>query len=222
LRSRGVNRLDNFILTHGDSRYIGGAALVLKNFPAHHVLTSSVRQRSPAYRQISGRLAETPAKRCLVNRGDSIDPWKILHPEASDNFSQADDVAVILGGEIHGTRVLLLSDLGKAGQAALLGRDLDLRADIVVAGMPNHGEPITDPVLDAIRPKIIILCSADFPVTKRPGKKLRERLERRGVPIIYAHESGAVTFVFGPRGWDLRTMSGVRLHGHPEANPGDN
>jgi competence protein ComEC len=219
LRSRGVNHLDNFLLTHGDSRYIGGAELVLKNFPPRQALTSSVRQRSHAYRQITGRLAATPGKRCPINRGDSIGAWKVLHPDGSDNFSQADDAAVILRAEIHGARVLLFSDLGKAGQAALLARDLDLSADIVVAGMPNHGEPLGDPVLAAIRPKVIILCSTDYPATKRPGKKLRERLERRGVPIIYTHASGAVTFTFGPRGWDLRTMNGVHLRGQRETNP---
>jgi len=52
----------------------------------------------------------------------------------------AGDAALVLRGDVHGTRILLLSDLSRAGQSELLARTNDLRADIVVAGLPDEGE----------------------------------------------------------------------------------
>jgi hypothetical protein len=43
----------------------------------------------------------------------------------------------------------MLSDLGRAGQSVLLECTNDLRADIVVAGLPNEGEPLCDVLIVA-------------------------------------------------------------------------
>ena len=69
----------------------------------------------------------------------------------------------MLLGNFSGARVLLLSDLGRDGQSALLARTNDLRADIVIAGLPNEGEPLCDALLDAIQPKVIVIADSEFP-----------------------------------------------------------
>ena len=43
---------------------------------------------------------------------------------------------ILSSGVIGGQRILLLSDLGRPGQDALLQRTPDLRADIVITGLP--------------------------------------------------------------------------------------
>ena len=42
---------------------------------------------------------------------------------------------------------MLLSDLGRPGQNALLDQGIDLGADIVVTGLPDKGEPLCDALL---------------------------------------------------------------------------
>jgi beta-lactamase superfamily II metal-dependent hydrolase len=77
-----------------------------------------------------------------------------LSPAATNTFPRADDNTLVLLGNFPGAKVLLLSDLGRAGQSALLGRTNDLRADIVVAGLPNEGEPLCKALIDAVQPKL--------------------------------------------------------------------
>jgi beta-lactamase superfamily II metal-dependent hydrolase len=137
--------------------------------------------------------------------------WTVLHPAADDDFPRADAGALVLRGDFSGTRVLLLSDLDRAGQDALLARDRDLRADIVVAGLPEEGEPLCDALLDAIRPRMIVIADSDLPATRRAGPALRSRLERRGTPVLYTGNSGAVTVDLHNGHWEVRAMDGTRV-----------
>ena len=211
LRAQGVNGLNQLLLTHGDLRRVGGTAFVEKNFAVKQIATSSISFRSPAYREIVARLAQTPERWRKLNCGDELGAWKILHPQPTDKFPQADDGALVLLGNIGQTRVLLLSDLGRPGQNALLERNKDLRADIVVAGLPEQTEPLGDALLDAVQPQLIVIADSEFPATKRASTKLRERLGRRNIPVIYTREVGGVKFVFRSGEWKMTASDGKKI-----------
>ncbi|MCX8090166.1 MAG: ComEC/Rec2 family competence protein [Verrucomicrobiae bacterium] len=210
LAARGVNRIKHLILTHGDLRCFGGLELLDAELPVQNVLVSEQRFRSARYRELVGRL-ESSGRIRQLNRGETLGSWRVLHPQAGDRFSAADDGALVLLGAVHGTRVLLLSDLGAAGQAKLLEREPELRADIVIAGLPERSEALSDSLLAAVQPRVVIVADSEYPATHRAGAGLRERLGRRNVPVLYTRETGAVTLTFGPGRWRLRTHSGVEL-----------
>jgi competence protein ComEC len=205
-----VNSLNRLLLTHGDLRHIGGAEGISRDFSARQIVTSPVRFRSPAYRGIMQTLERAPDRWRKVNCNDEIGSWTVLHPQPADNFPQADDNALVLRGTFHGTRVLLLSDLGQLGQNALLERIPDLRADIVIAGLPAESEPLCDTLLDAVQPELIIIADSEYPANRRAGAKLRERLAQKGIPVIYTR-TGAATITVRRTGWELTTMDGQRL-----------
>ncbi len=211
LHAQGVNRLPQLALTQGDLRDIGGAQPLCELFSVGQVVTSPVKFRSSVYRQTIAALDQTPDRHKIVSRGGSIGAWTVLYPAATNNFSQADDNSLVLKGEIHGVKILLLSDLGRPGQEALLQNTNDLHADIVVTGMPEKTEPLCDALLDAIQPKVIIVADSEFPATKRASPALRERLAQRKILVICTRKSGAVTIVTRPRGWELRAMDGTQI-----------
>ena len=104
---------------------------------------------------------------------------------------------------------MLLSDLGRDGQEELLGRGVDLKADVVVAGLPDRGEPLSDALLEAVEPRLIIVADSEFPATRRAPWGLRERLRRHGIPVVYGREAGAMTLVIGTRGLRIESRSGA-------------
>ncbi len=179
LRGQGVNRLPNLLLTHGDVRHAGGIEVIAEQFFPEQITTSSVRSRSASYRAVTDKIESAPQRWRQVNRSDTLAGWKVLHPEATDHFAQGDDNVVVLRGEFHGARILLLSDLGKLGQRSLLEREKDLRADIVIAGLPTQGEPLNEALLDAIQPRVIIIQDSEYPANRRASRALRERLAQR-------------------------------------------
>ncbi len=211
LRAQGVNRLPGLVLTHGSSQHIGGAQTLDALFPARAVWTSPVRFRSPGYRRAVQQFNRTPGKLHTVSRGDHLGPWTILHPEPPDHSPQANDNALVLLGRFQGVRVLLLSNLGRPGQNALLERGCDLKADIVVTGLPAASEALGEDLLDAVQPRVIIVADSDYPASARATPKLRERLAQRNVPVLYTRSDGAATLELGRGRWKIRTMSGVRL-----------
>ena len=220
LQAQGVNRLPALILTHGDLRHIGGAGLIAEMFHAKAVLISPVRFRSPAYRQLTQEFEHTPQWVQRISSGNQLGSWTVLHPSDGDRFGQGDDGSLVFSGNFRGSRVLLLSDLGRAGQNALLERTPDLRADIVVTGLPSQGEPLSEALLDAIQPCLIVVADSEFPASERAGAKLRERLAQRNTPVIYTRSAGTATIEFRRSGWEVRAMNGVRFKsGGPGSKP---
>ncbi|MCW5555617.1 MAG: ComEC/Rec2 family competence protein [Verrucomicrobiae bacterium] len=213
LRAQGVNRLPRLALTHGDLRHVGGAEGFSELFQVGEVITSPARFRSPAYRRIIAALGDSPRNHRTLNRGDELGPWSVLHPAADDTFTQADDAALVLLGNFHRVRVLLLSDLGRSGQEALMNRYEDLRADIVVTGLPAQSEPICNPLLELIQPHVVIVADTEFPATERAKPALRQRIDALGIPVIYTRTNGAVTLKIRPKGWKLESPAGGWLAG---------
>jgi beta-lactamase superfamily II metal-dependent hydrolase len=191
--------------------------MVADLFSAKRVYVSPARFRSAPYRKILADFNRTPGLVLTLSCNDHVGPWTVLHPAPSDQFPQADDDCLVLAGTFGGTRVLLLSDLGRAGQNALLARTNELRADIVVTGIPVQTEPIGDALLDAIQPRVIIVADSEFPPTARASAKLHDRLGRRQATVIYTRQAGAATLVLRGGKWELRTMSGLRITNNDNA-----
>ncbi len=211
LRAQGVNHLSHLVLTHGDVRHVGGAEEISRAFAVRQVLLNEARFRSPIYRRLTECFRGSSEKVQTFQRGDHLGPWTVLHPEASAAFPQADDGAAVLRSAIDGTRLLLLSDLGKTGQNLLMQRESDLHADIVVSGLPAQAEPLADALIEAIRPKVIIITDAERPAPERASGRLQARLARHRVPVFYTRETGAITLEFRRDRWRLTTMSGRTL-----------
>ncbi|HEY2084257.1 MAG TPA: ComEC/Rec2 family competence protein, partial [Verrucomicrobiae bacterium] len=210
LQAQGVDSLPRVVLTHGAEGQIGGFKNLQTQVTIGKVVTSAVRFRSPAYREVIQFLERSPGWQQVVNCGDKFSNWTVLHPGGMNSFPHADDNPLVLRGEFSGTRILLLSNLGRPGQEALLERCTDLGADIVVAGLPEENEPLKDALLEAINPRLIIIADSELPAKQRASRALRERLEKRGVPVLCTSEMGAVKISLRGNGWEATTVDGLR------------
>jgi ComEC/Rec2-related protein len=216
LRAQGVNKIPRLILTEGDSQNCGGAELLDQLFGVGELWTSPAHFRSSAYNEIISKFEKRgpPQESCrkILNCGQTVGCWQMLWPPATNNFPRADDASLVLLGNFSGARILLLSDLSRAGQSGLLSRTNDLRADIVIAGLPNEGEPLCDAFIDATQPKIIVIVDSEFPANRRASRELKERLAQSKIPVIYTRDSGAVTILVNKIVWQLRTMDGQKFN----------
>jgi ComEC/Rec2-related protein len=208
LRAQGVNKIPRLVLTEGDLKNVGGAQALDELFSIGELWTSNVKFRSAAYRDAVAAFERPPPRHKLLNFGDTVGCWQVLFPDATTNFAKADDRPLVLLGKFHGTKVLLLSDLDRAGQSDLLALTNDLRFDIVVAGLPTEGEPMCAALIEAIQPKVIVIADSEFPATRRASRALKERLRQTEIPVIYTRTAGAVKIATDKSGWKLQTMDG--------------
>ena len=72
-------------------------------------------------------------------------------------------------------------------------------------------EPLSDPLLDRVQPRLIVVQDLEFPVSERCRPKARDRLAKRNVPVIYTSSAGSVTIEFRGRTWGLRAMNGIKI-----------
>ncbi len=211
LRAQGVNHLPRLILTTAEVDSCGGAAHLNQLLRIDALFTSDARARSKIYRDFVDDYDQQRRSHQTLHFQDTVAGWSVLHPGPPDPFTHADDHALVLRGTFFGTTILLLSDLSREGQSALLNRTNDLRAEVVVASPPLQGEPLCAPLLQAIRPHLIIITDGEYPIPRRAGAGLKARLAATGIPVIYTRACGAVTLVARPGSWEASSMAGEKF-----------
>jgi len=209
LRAQGFNRLSRLALTEGRLPNYGGALSLDAAFKIKELWTSPAHFRSPGYRDTMAAFETPPSRHHCFETETNTDVWRLLQPSSTDNSSRADDQALVLLGNIRGTKIILLSNLSPTGQSTLLAKTNNLSADILISGLPDNGEPACDELIAACKPKTIIITDAEFPAKARASPQLRERLAHCGVPVIYTREAGAVTIAIKDTAWKIRTMNRV-------------
>ena len=105
-------------------------------------------------------------------------------------------------------------------QNALLERHPDLRADIVIAGLPSMDEPVCDGLIQAVKPQWVIIADSEVPVSRRAPAKCRERLLRQcGGRALFCSDTGALALVFSASGWRVEDASGQPVELAPRRAP---
>src|SRR5262245_56480258 len=213
LHLAGVNRLTGLVLTHGDSQHIGGFTQLLRDFPGVRVIDNPAPDRSLIHRQLS-RIMSGLERRGLkpdkLAAGDNFHLSRdavahVLFPPHGFAGATADDQALVIRLIIaQGTSVLFMSDNGGETERALLSNGSDLRSDIVVKGQYHSGISGSGPFLDAVRPRLIIATSTEFPEHERISEQWAEQLRARGIKLFRQDETGAVQLTFSGNEWNAR------------------
>ena len=204
LHSRGIDRLDGLLLSHGDSLHIGGASGVLDEFRPRRVLDNGAPDRS----SIHGALFKNRPPPERVKRGDlfTCSPRvcaRILYPVAGLKAKAADDQTLVVQLVIDNRwRVLLVSDSGLKTEEALLALPNEkLRSDILIKGQHYSGLSGSSAFLDAVQPQLIVATSRDFPARERIRDDWARFVRERGIELLRQDQSGAVKLEFFRDHW---------------------
>ncbi|MCA1657699.1 MAG: ComEC/Rec2 family competence protein [Verrucomicrobiaceae bacterium] len=208
LRSRGVNRLDGLLLTHGDATHIGGAGAVMQAFRPRHLVDSPSPDRSIVHRRLIAESAERSIPRKLVVAGDEFPLSKrvtarTLFPPHDFRGKIADDQALVVQLFLPGDRrVLLMSDSGEATERSLLDRHADLRSDLLIKGQHHSGASGSTDFLEAVQPQAIIASAREPAENQRIKEDWAEMLKRRGIKLLRQDKTGAVSVRFFNDHWE--------------------
>jgi ComEC/Rec2-related protein len=209
----GVNRLTGLVLTHGDSQHIGGIMQLLTDFPRVRVLDNPAPDRSVIHRRLSRIVSEVGGrgrKPLELAAGDNFDLSRdaiahILFPPRGFAGATADDQALIIRlSTAPGTSVLFMSDNGVESERTLLSNASNLQSDILLKGQHSSGISGSAPFLDAVRPRLIIATSREFPEHERISEQWAEQLRVRGIKLFRQDETGAVELNFSNQEWTAR------------------
>lgn len=196
LGTRGINRLEDAIAAAGETRFAGGWPGLFEAVPVEAWWTGPEGRTGGALRiaHDAAHAHGIPVRRLLAGR--RVGPWEVLWPPLDAPGIRSDDQALVLKGMIGGVNCCVIPSLNPDAQARLLQQAGDrLKSDLVIAGMPGRGEPLTPGLLSVLRPRAVVILAGDRPATHRVPKAIRVRL-RNAVPdgaVWFTDEMGAVT-----------------------------
>lgn len=213
LKAQGVNRLGTLVLTHGDVRHVGGAVAVAEQWRPERVLASPLRFRSGPYRAVVTALRERHPDRwrTVVEGERGVEGLDIWYPAPGDTASRADDGCLVVGVAPGGTRVLLVSDLGAIAQERLMTRRPELRAEIVVCGLADRGEPVREALLERWGTRLLIVADAAQPAAAKATDAVKERWRRGPAEVWFTSDTGSVEIRWRGGGYGVFDARGVRL-----------
>jgi len=197
-------RLDQLVLSHGDSDHTGGAAAVLAQQPGARV-SGSIDAGHPLQ---ALRLVQP----CVAGqrwRWDGVD-FEMLHPApelppAAGAASRPNARSCVLrvqaqglAGASAGRAALLAGDIERAQELALVAAGAPLAADLLL--VPHHGSRTSssDTFLDAVRPSVALVQAGWRNRFGHPAAEVRERYRTRGAALVQ-------TAVCGAAGWSSAT-----------------
>jgi len=209
LRSRGINRLDGLLVTHGDSRHVGGALGAINDFQPRLLADSVLRDRSPTRRDLHDELHRRGIPKGLYERGDRLRigdraTLRVLYPPAGLRRSVADDMALVVQLQTGEARALFMSDAGFATEQWLLENEPDLRSDLLIKGQHTKDLSGTPDFLARVQPQAVI-CSAlaygERPETLDPWV---QDAAARGITVFRQDRTGAVRVEIRESGFEVR------------------
>jgi competence protein ComEC len=195
LRNLRVDKIDMLMVSHSDSDHAAGRTGLLNEFSARQLWSGTPEQ-------LSGPESFLPCREGMQWRWDGV-IFKVLSP---DNATYASDnnrgcVVLVDAGK---KRVLLTGDIEKEVENKILGRGIDISADILLA--PHHGSKTSSSpgFLDAVNASTIVVSSGFHNRFRHPAERIVERYEERGAVVLNTAELGAVRLRLSAEGIDIQ------------------
>ena len=197
LRALG-ERLDLLVLSHRDTDHTGGAAAVLAQQPQARLLGSIEADHALQ--------ALRPAEPCVAGqrwRWDGV-LFEVLHPPRAGADApnggrppKSNAMSCVLrieakeGSSAGGAVALLVGDIERAQEQALVGSGAALAADLLL--VPHHGSKSSSspPFLEAVRPRTALVQAGYRNRFGHPAPEVALRYQQRGITLVQSPQCGA-------------------------------
>jgi competence protein ComEC len=182
LAGRGVNRLDELVISHADLDHAGGVSSLVRDLPV-----ASLRV---------GEALDGPAvaQRCSAGtswRADGI-AFEFLYPDANSDVS-GNDASCVLQVSAGSHRLLLTGDIEGAAEAELLRSGKLQAVDVVI--VPHHGSRTSSSpsFVRALDTDLAIISAGFGNRWGLPHVEVVERWRASGAEVLTTAGSGAIS-----------------------------
>lgn len=205
LKSRGVDKIDQLILTNTDKEHVGDLLEVTKAFHVGEILVS---KGSLAQKDFVAELEASQTEVRSVTAGENLPIFgsylEVLSPRQIGDGNRDD--SLVLYGKLLDKHFLFTGNLEEKREKDLLKQYPDLDVDVLKAG--QHGaKTSSNPVfLEKLKPEITLISVGKSNRAKLPHQETLIRLESIKSKIYRTDQQGAIRF----KGWNSWRIETVR------------
>ena len=205
LKSRGVDKIDQLILTNTDKEHVGDLLEVTKAFHVGEILVS---KGSLTQKEFVAELEASQTKVRSVTAGENLPIFgSQLEVLSSRQIGDGDrDGSLILYGKLLDKHFLFTGNLKEKGEKDLLKQYPDLEVDVLKAGQHGAKTSSNPTFLEKIKPEITLISVGKNNLAKLPHQETLTRLETIKSKIYRTDQQGAIRF----KGWNSWQIESVR------------
>ena len=205
LKSRGVDKIDQLILTNTDKEHVGDLLEVTKAFHVGEILVS---KGSLTQKEFVAELEASQTKVRSVTAGENLPIFgSQLEVLSSRQIGDGDrDGSLILYGKLLDKHFLFTGNLKEKGEKDLLKQYPDLEVDVLKAGQHGAKTSSNPTFLEKIKPEITLISVGKNNLAKLPHQETLTRLESIKSKIYRTDQQGAIRF----KGWNSWRIETVR------------
>jgi competence protein ComEC len=202
LKSRGIKKIDHFVLTHSHEDHIGGAAAILDTFEVDTVYmakpTSGTQPTTKVYINLLKSIKEKGIACVFVSPEDQFVCGKfqfhVLGP--IDQYEDSNDQSIVLRAVYNKVSFLFKGDQESGAEKDLVERYGNKLKSTVYA-VSHHGSSSSSSktLLDVVRPKYAVISCGEGNSYGHPHKETINRLEKYGIEFYRTDQEGTVTFI---------------------------
>ena len=204
LKSRGVAKIDQLILTNTDKEHVGDLLEVTKAFHVRKILVSkgSLKQK-----EFVSELQATQTKVRSVTAGENLPIFgsqlEVLSPREIGDGGHED--SLVLYGKLLDKNFLFTGNLEEKGEKDLLKQYPDLEVDVLKAS--QHGSKTSSSLafLETLKPEMTLISVGKNNRTKLPHQETLTRLEGINSKVYRTDQQGAIRFK-GWNSWKIETV----------------
>ena len=205
LKSRGVAKIDQLILTNTDKEHVGDLLEVTKAFHVGEILVSkgSLKQK-----EFVAELQATQTKVRSVTTGEKLTIFgsqlEVLSPREIGDGGHED--SLVLYGKLLDKHFLFTGNLVEKGEKDLLKYYPDLEVDVLKASQHGSKQSSSSAFLEKLKPELTLISVGKSNRTKLPHKETLIRLEGINSKVYRTDQQGAIRF----KGWNSWKIESVR------------
>lgn len=194
LRGEGNNKLDGFIVSHGDIDHSGGMASVLALMPVAWMASSL-----PESADISTVQKKMSCFAGQTWQWDGV-KFEVLHPSSEsyrDERLKDNHRSCVLKVSSQSGSLLITGDIERADELALLSLDaVKLKADVMV--VPHHGSKTSSTLnfIQAVSPSISLFTQGYLNRYKHPNVEVFARYQSLKSVLYRSDYNGAIEMLF--------------------------
>ncbi len=200
LKSKGVEKLDIYIISHPHSDHMGAASKIIDSFVVERFVTTDFSEMntptSPIYESMLDSLEKQTASEFItVKAGDTFEAGELSFfvVSPSEETTDYNNMSIVLRVDYKNTRFLFTGDAEEEIEKEIIANGYDIKADVLKIGHHGSSTSTCAEFLKAVSPEYaVISCGADNSYG-HPHKETTDLLKRCNITYYRTDESGTVT-----------------------------